>query len=46
MMHVNMLFINVNDMLDFRLIEEGNFEPKIELFSPVQTFKFILSVLS
>ena len=46
MMHVNMLFINVNDMLDFRLIEEGKFEPKIELFSPVQAFKFILNVLS
>ena len=46
MMHVNMLFINVNDILDLRLIEEGKFEPKIELFSPVQAFKFILSVLS
>ena len=28
-MHINMLFITVNDMLDFRLIEEGKFEPKI-----------------
>ena len=46
MMHVNMLFINVNDMLDLRLIEEGKFEPKTELFSPVQAFQFIISVLS
>ena len=45
-MHVNMLFITVNDMLDFRLIEEGKFEPKIEIFSPIEAFKFILNVLA
>lgn len=45
-MHVNMLFITVNDMLDFRLIEEGKFELKNEIFSPIEAFKFILNVLA
>ena len=46
LMYVNMILISVNDMLDYRLIEENTFAEKVELFKPRQTFDFILSVLS
>ena len=38
--------ISVNDMLDYRLIEESTFAVKSELFKPRETFDFILSILS
>lgn len=41
---INLLLASVNDMLDLRLIEENKFRPKIDLFSPNETFKFILSM--
>ena len=41
---INLLLASVNDMLDLRLIEENKFRPKIDLFSPKETFKFILSM--
>ena len=46
LMQVNMILISVNDMLDYRLIEENTFAVKAELFKPKKTFEFILSVLS
>ena len=46
LMQVNMILISVNDMLDYRLIEENTFAVKDELFRPRKTFDFILSVLS
>ena len=45
-MYVNMILISVNDMLDYRLIEENTFVVKAELFKPRNTFEFILSILS
>ena len=46
LMYVNTMLISVNDMLDYRLIEESTFKMKPELFKPRETFDFILSVLS
>ena len=46
LMYVNMILISVNDMLDYRLIEENTFAVKAELFKPRETFEFILFVLS
>ena len=38
---INLLLGLVNDILDYKLIEENKFLPKIELFSLHKTFKFI-----
>ena len=34
----------VNDILDIKLIEEGKFVQKIELFRPRDTFDFIMAM--
>lgn len=39
-----MLLCLVNDSLDMQLIEQGLFVPKVEMFSPEDTFKFIISM--
>ena len=36
-----MLLALVNDMLDLKLIEDGLFTPKIQVFKPSETIKFI-----
>ena len=41
---INLLLGLVNDILDYKLIEENNFLPKNELFSLQETFKFILEI--
>ena len=43
---INLLFVLVNDMLDLKLIEVNQFEPKLQVFSPRNTFDFILSMFS
>ena len=35
----------VNDVLDLKLIEEGQFEPKMERFKPKEAIDFILKML-
>ena len=41
---MNLLLYLVNDILDFKMIEENNFIEKEELFSPLKTFEFIQSL--
>ena len=41
---INLLLCLVNDSLDIQLIEQGLFEPKLEIFSPEDTFSFIISM--
>ena len=40
-----MLLFSVNDILDFKLIEESNFIPKTQTFSPRDTFKFVFDII-
>jgi len=39
-----MLLCLVNDSMDMQLIEHNKFEAKNEVFSPEDTFKFILKM--
>ena len=39
-----MLLCLVNDSLDMQLIEQNKFVPKVEVFSPAETFKFIINM--
>ena len=39
---INLLLGLVNDILDYKLIEENKFLPKNELFSLHDAFKFVL----
>lgn len=41
---INLLLSLVNDILDHKLIEEGKFVTKIEIFSPKDTFQFIMNM--
>ena len=43
---VNMLLCLVNDSLDMQLIEEDKFVPKTQVFSPAETFKFIMNMFA
>ena len=43
---VNLLLGIVNDILDYKLIEEDKFVPKIELFSLEETFRFIINMFT
>ena len=43
---VNLLLVLVNDVLDLKLIEEGDFVPKSEEFSLEETFNFIIKMFS
>ena len=45
-MQVNLLLCLVNDILDFKLIEENKFVQKQEIFSPEATLQFITSMFS
>ena len=38
---LNLLLSQVNDVLDIKLIQEGLFEPKLALFSPLSVLEFI-----
>ena len=38
---INLLLSLVNDMLDLKLIDEGKFVPKKELFKPRELLQFI-----
>ena len=40
-----MLLSLVNDILDLKLIDEGQFEPKMERFRPKDAINFILKML-
>ena len=42
----NLLLCLVNDILDFKLIKENQFIPKVELFKPIETFGFILNMFA
>ena len=39
---INIVLSLVNDTLDLSLIEKGKFFPKIQSFSPTETFRFII----
>ena len=39
-----MLLCLVNDVLDIKLIEQGQFVPKIGSFAPQETFEFIMDM--
>ena len=41
---MNLLLYLVNDILDFKTIEENKFIKKTEIFSPKKTFEFIKSL--
>ena len=41
---INMLLCLVNDSLDMQLIEQGLFVSKVDIFSPEETFKFIINM--
>ena len=41
---INMLLCLVNDSLDMQLIEQGLFMSKVDVFSPEDIFKFIISM--
>ena len=41
---MNLLLCLVNDMLDLKSIEQGNFISHLEDFSPIETIKFIMSI--
>ena len=43
---INLVLSLVNDTLDLSLIETGKFFPKIQSFSPTETFKFIIRMFS
>ena len=43
---INLVLSLVNDTLDLSLIEKGKFFPKIQSFSPTETFRFIIRVFS
>ena len=45
MMYTNMLLFSVNDILDFKLIEEGNFTQKIQTFTPKDTLQFVFDII-
>ena len=38
---INLLLCLVNDMLDLKLIEVGQFSPKVDRFKPKDTLDFI-----
>ena len=40
----NLMFCLVNDILDFRSLEQGNFKKMIESFSPLQALEFTVSI--
>ena len=42
----NLLLCLVNDILDFKLIKENQFMPKVELFKPIELFGFILNMFA
>ena len=43
---INLLLGSLNDLLDLKLIEENKFVPKKEIFSPSETFTFILTMFA
>ena len=43
---INLLLSLVNDILDLKLIEEGQFEAKMERFNPREAIDFILKMLN
>lgn len=45
-MQINLLLCLVNDILDFKLIEENKFIKKQEIFSPKSTFEFITNMFN
>ena len=45
LVYTNMLLFSVNDILDFKLIEENNMMPKIQTFSLKDTFEFALDII-
>ena len=41
-----MLLCLVNGVLDIKLIESGKYEPKFDLFNPLETLQFIKDIFS
>ena len=39
--HINMLICILGDIMDCKLIERGQFKPRIEEFNPEKALKFI-----
>ena len=44
-LHTNMLLFSVNDILDFKLIEENMFILKKQVFQLRHAFKFIMDII-
>ena len=44
MSQLNLLLSLVNDMLDLKMIKEGKYDPKLEIFNPSLTLDFIVSM--
>ena len=43
-MQLNMLLCLVNDVLDIKMISQGNYDSKIEKFNPKSIFDFIVAM--
>ena len=41
---VNLLLCLVNDLLDLKMIEQGKFVNREQIFNPNETFNFILQI--
>lgn len=41
---VNLLLCYFNDILDLKMIEQGNFMMQKEVFKPIETFKYVLRI--
>ena len=41
---LNFLLCLVNDVLDMKMIENGQYEPKFEIFNPQNVLDFIIDV--
>ena len=45
-MNVNFMLFSVNDILDYKLIEENNFTPKLQVFSLNEAFQYVFEILN
>ena len=43
---INLLICLVQDMLDYKMFEQGQFVTRKERFSPAETFRFVLSIFA
>lgn len=41
---INLLICLVNDILDFKLMQQDKFQKRVQTFNPTDTFKFIMDI--